>query len=138
MLEALTADPVAGREVLLALDDLDVLLGPHLDGDRARPLPARGRRSGALPGRRDASRSSSTSSATSRRHRNVAASSVSTRDLHDWLGVCLAPYLLQLVPSPSVPVDGWGSTDVVGLLTWVSESQLSAAAIFAARAGAGR
>ena len=64
-------------------------------------------------------------------HRTVAASSVSTRDLHDWLGVCVAPYLLQLVPSPSVPIAGWAGTDVVGLLAWVSESPLSATALFA-------
>ena len=131
LLEALTADPVAGRAVLSALDELDVLLGPHLDGDgRGHFLlavtdPARFPVADTVALLQHVLGYLDT-------HRTVAASSVSTRDLHDWLGICLAPYLLALVPSPSVPITGWGSADVVGLLAWVSESQLSAAALFAA------
>ena len=34
LLQALTDNPFAGREVLLGLDQLDLLLGSHLDGDR--------------------------------------------------------------------------------------------------------
>ena len=112
VLAALTADPVAGRQVLLALDELDVLLGPHLDGDR---------RGQFLLAAVDPARFPVDETVTLLQHvlgyleshRSVAAGPPNTRDLHDWLGPCLAPYLLQLVPSPSVPVADWGSTDVV-------------------------
>lgn len=128
VLAALTADPVAAREVLRSLDELDVVLGPHVDGD------ARGRflLTALDPGRFPTDETVGLLQHVLGYlddHRNVAAGAPNTRDLHDWLGACLAPYLTRLVPSPSMPVAGWGSTDVVDLMTWVSTSPLSAATL---------
>lgn len=128
VLAALTADPVAGRQVLRELEELDVVLGPHLDGD------ARGR---FLLAAVDPTRFPADETVGLLQHvlgyldthRNVAAGAPNARDLHDWLGACIFPYLTQLVPSPSVAVAGWGSTDVAGLMVWVSTSPLSAATL---------
>ena len=95
LLQALTDNPFAGREVLLGLDQLDLLLGSHLDGDgRGRFLatvtdPSRFLRSETLP-------------ILTRvlgylgDHRDVTVSTVSRRDLDYWLGAIVGPWLLEV------------------------------------------
>jgi hypothetical protein len=125
LLTALTDDAEAGRRVLAILDDLDLLLGPHLDGDqRGRFLlatadPSRFERASTLP---------LVTKVLSYlvEHESVAASTVSRRDLHDWLGAYAGPYLLALTPTSAGPAPAWNGADAVAALAWVVESDLAA------------
>lgn len=121
VLGALTADPAAGRMVLMAREDLDLLLGPHIDGrargqfllataDRHRfttesTLPIMVKVLGYLDD-----------------HRGVASSTVGPEDLHVWLGDYVGPHLLDLIPTADQPVALWDGRDAPRVISWIAES----------------
>ena len=125
LLVSLTADPVAGRIVLSALDHFDQLLSPLIDGER------RGRFLLAVvdPLRFDAG----TTVPLVHRvldelvdHRELAGGYVGETVLHDWLGAFVGPYLLDVVPpgcTTCTTPRGHAALDVV---RWIAESERAA------------
>jgi hypothetical protein len=123
LLQALTDNPVAGREVLLGLDQLDLLLGSHLDGDRRGLFlatvtdPSRFLRSDTMPILTKVLGYLGD-------HRDVTVSTVSRRDLHDWLGVVVGPWLLELdLTSAALP---WGPCAPAAVVAWIAERPAAA------------
>ena len=123
LLQALTDNPFAGREVLLGLDQLDLLLGSHLDGDRRGLFlatvtdPSRFLRSDTLPILTKVLGYLGD-------HRDVTVSTVSRRDLHDWLGAVVGPWLLLLDLTSAAPP--WGPCAPAAVVAWIAERPAAA------------
>ena len=123
LLQALTDNPFAGREVLLGLDQLDLLLGSHLDGDRRGLFlatvtdPSRFLRSDTLPILTKVLGYLGD-------HRDVTVSTVSSRDLHDWLGAVVGPWLLHLDLTSAAPL--WAAQAPADVVAWIAERPAAA------------
>jgi hypothetical protein len=125
LLLALTADPVAARAVLAAVDRLDQLLSPLIDGElRGRFLLA-----AVDPVRFDVASSLPLVERVLDElveHQELAGAHMGETTLHDWLGAFVGPHLLELVPPGCTTCTTSGGRPTLEIIRWIAESERAA------------